>query len=365
MQDIKHQVQHLWDRYQKYAPAAFFIGGFLFDVLTLGRIDHWLTIVQQGTFLFLCGLFLSLMLFHEYRPLQVPRWLNGLWNYRIEILHFLFGGLLSAFTLFYFKSSSIFASFIFMLILVALLLVNELPRFHNLGLGFKFALLSLCVISYFSYVVPIGTGRVGFLPLLLTVLASGAVMAFITWLYAKKGLPVETLRRQVIRPSLLVMVVFLGLYWLRWIPPVPISVQYMGIYHSVGRDNEGRYTLSHERPWWRFWHHGDQKFLAQPGDRIFAFARIFSPTSFNDQVQLHWLMKDPRHGWQTMDKIQFPIRGGRDEGFRGYAYKSNYQVGSWRVQVETLDGHEIGRIYFTVETVPATEAPREFQTDLF
>ena len=56
------------------------------------------------------------------------------------------------------------------------------------------------------------------------------------------------------------------------------------------------------------------------------------------------------------------IIGGREEGFRGYGFKASYQPGNWKVQIETNDGREIGRIYFELEGVP--EAPRVFQADL-
>ena len=40
--------------------------------------------------------------------------------------------------------------------------------------------------------------------------------------------------------------------------------------------------------------HGDQHFLAQPGDKVYVFFRIFSPARFSDQVQMRWYWKDPR-----------------------------------------------------------------------
>jgi hypothetical protein len=42
--------------------------------------------------------------------------------------------------------------------------------------------------------------------------------------------------------------------------------------------------------------------------------------------------------------------------------KSNYQPGDWKLQVETTDEREIGRVYFNVETAP--EAPRNFEVDM-
>jgi len=146
------------------------------------------------------------------------------------------------------------------------------------------------------------------------------------------------------------------------IPPVPLSIPYIGVYHSVERTPEGDYRLGHERPWWRFWHHGDQWFRAQPGDRIYVFFRVFSPARFADRVQMRWYWEPGGRGWLLQDTIPIDIVGGRQEGFRGYGFKSNYQPGRWKVEVETMDSREIGRVYFTLESVPT--GPRELRVDV-
>ena len=142
------------------------------------------------------------------------------------------------------------------------------------------------------------------------------------------------------------------------IPPVPLSIPYIGVYHNVERTEAG-YRLAHERPGWRFWHNGDQHFRAQPGDRVFVFFRVFSPARFSDQVLLRWYWKDGARGWTLQDTIPIRIVGGREEGFRGYGVKAKYQPGAWKVQVETTDGREIGRIYFSIEEAPP--GPRSFR----
>jgi len=161
-----------------------------------------------------------------------------------------------------------------------------------------------------------------------------------------------------------VLVGFLASYLLRVIPPVPLSIPFIGVYHAVERTDEG-YRLSHERPWWRFWHNGDQWFRAQPGDNVYVFFRVFSPARFSDEVRIRWFWKPWRPGgpgWAAQDSIPIKIVGGRREGFRGYGVKANYQPGAWKVQVETTDGREIGRIYFDLETVGAV--PRVLTTEL-
>jgi hypothetical protein len=68
---------------------------------------------------------------------------------------------------FFFKSSSLLVSFYVLVILAFLLVANELNRFRALGLSFKFALLSICVLSFFASVSGfIGSmGIVVFMPL--------------------------------------------------------------------------------------------------------------------------------------------------------------------------------------------------------
>jgi hypothetical protein len=351
---------------ERRLAAGFFVAGFLFDVLTLGRIDSWLTIAQQAVYLAI----VTAILLHQLpgnrgqSPIsnveaaeEGNRALTPISRFYLEwrnaALHFLLGSLLSSYTLFFFKSSSLLVSFGFMAVLAGLLVANELPRFQRLGLPFKFALLGLCYLSFAAAVTPVATGSIGVFNFLLS-MALGALPLLVLgfWLRA---------RREVLVPLGAVLLVFLGFYFFRLIPPVPLSIPFMGVYHGVERTKEG-YVLTHERPAWRFWHHGDQWFRAQGGDRLFVYFRIFSPGRFADQVQMRWFWKDEKRGWALQDTIPIKIVGGREEGFRGYAFKTNYSFGDWKVQIETADGREIGRIYFDVQIAPQGE--RQFSAEL-
>ena len=59
-------------------------------------------------------------------------------------------------------------------------------------------------------------------------------------------------RNELLVPFGLMLILFLGAYLLRVIPPVPLSVPFIGVYHAVERTPEG-YRLSHERQRWAFW----------------------------------------------------------------------------------------------------------------
>ena len=358
---------------------TFFIAGFLFDIVTLGRIDSWFTIGQQAIYLLVISLILVQMLLAEAPAASAPaaaapapvtaaatapaaafatgpapapapagsrlrRWYL---EYRNPAIHFLLGALLSAYTLFFFKSSSLLVSFGFMGVLVALLVANESARFKALGLPFKFALLGLCYLAFFAYVVPVLIGQTGLAVFLLS-MAAGCVP-----LAAAAFLALPDRKGKVLVPLGCVLIAFLASYLLRVIPPVPLSIPFMGVYHGVERTDAG-YRLTHERPFWRIWHNGDQRFRAQEGDKVHVYFRIFSPSRFSDQVLMGWYRYEggPNgRGWVLQDTIPIKIVGGREEGFRGYGVKTNYQPGKWKVQVETTDRREIGRIYFSVESV--------------
>lgn len=342
-----------YSRHEGRVAAAFFAAGFVFDMVTVGRIDSWATIAQQALYLALI-LAALLQMFGEQFSAPRERWYS---RYRSPLVHFLLGALLNLYAIFYFKSSSLLVSFGFLGVLVSLLLANELKRIKTLGLPVKFALAALCFLSFAACVVPIAFGSIG-VGVFLTSMLAGSVPLAVAGFTAT---PRDAARRQILVPLGCVLVIFLAFYFFRLIPPVPLSVPFIGVYHNVERTEAG-YRLTHERPGWRFWHNGDQSFVARPGDRVYVYFRVFSPARFSDRLEMRWHWKDPARGWTLHDTIPIRIVGGREQGFRGYAFKSRYQPGDWKVQVETADGREIGRVYFSLTLAP--EAPRNFATEL-
>ncbi|MCB0378983.1 MAG: DUF2914 domain-containing protein, partial [Bdellovibrionales bacterium] len=285
-----------------------------------------------------------------------------LWKYHVELLHFLFGSLLSLYTIFYFKSSSLMSSFIFMFLLASLLVINEWPRFQKLGHSIRFAILALCITSYLIYLAPVATGSIGVGIFLLALAVSIAIYLLLFQAILRVHPNPEGIFVKILLPGLLVNLVLAGLYFTKILPPVPLSLKHIGIYHNITKQN-GHFVLSYERDWWRFWQSGAQTFIRREGDQIHCFVSIFSPTAFREQVKLIWLRKG-NEGWQKWDSISLPIVGGRDEGYRGYAQKSNFETGSWQVRVVTSDDRELGRIYFDVVDAESSRQ-RKWRQDTF
>ncbi|MCY1034871.1 DUF2914 domain-containing protein [Corallococcus sp. BB11-1] len=364
------RVQAFRAKYEKQEMALFFFAGFLYDVLTLSSIDDKQTMVQNFVYLaLLAGL---LMLEQRYTAdAEPPKLLAKVWRFREDAVHFLLGSLLSAFTLFLFKSSSGITPLLFLAVMFSLLVANELPRFRQLGPVIRVALFSLCVTLYFASLLPVLLSRVGWWIFTLSVaLGSGSIYGMLRLL--KRWRPDEkALLRTVAVPGFGAQAALLGCYFLGVIPPVPLAVQYSGIYHQVKRVSPGVYHLtSEQRPWWKvwtLWHHGDQDFTVRPGEQPVYFFRIFAPKGFERyRVRVRWYHDHPQKGWTQQGNgfLATVSSNGTEGGYRYYAQPGTTpKPGDWRVVLETEDGHEINRLGFTVTPDTRTE-PRPTTVDV-
>ncbi len=352
-------------KHKKWEPLVFFIAGFAFDAMLLHRIDDPLMLIHQAVYLSLCAFIIAWDLFGEVDRAEVPADSQGripklfakLWSYREGVLHFMLGTLLNVYTIFYFKSGTILSSLIFLALLASLLFVNEVRPKQVPKHILRNALFALCLISYLNVIVSIAAGSIGLL-VFIGALVCATALHFGFTAFLKRKLDPAKIRLQVQAPFVAILVIYALLYVTKVLPPVPLSVKHIGIYHGVTRV-EGGYQLEERGPEWRFWESGDQTFEANGGDKVYCFVQVFAPHGFRDQLKVRWRYHDPVHGWTAGDAIPLSVSGGRDEGFRGFTSKANYTMGDWRVQVETSDGREIGRISLTIKPGGSTlQSPR-------
>jgi hypothetical protein len=354
-----------------HSNVVMFVAGFLFDVLTIGRIDSRIDLAIQLLYLFAITSLIVLQHREERRRWTPPAPLRRLWTYNLEVLHFFYGGLLSAYVILYFRSSTGARPLVFFLMLVGLFVLNEMPQIRRAGHRLRLGLYAFCVLSFFNYFVPILVGRMnGWVFLLAWLLSLAVVWLLASWLAPPAGavergetprLPAASgeraaERRRLFAPGAIVCAVVAVLYLARLIPPVPMSVTFQGIYHEVRR-HPGGYTLVYERPhWWRRWRHDSRPFRAAPGDRVHYFMRVFAPARFSQQIFTRWERQDASGIWQTTNRIELPVvRGGRADGFRTFARKSNFEPGRWRVTAETDDGRALATVTFSIEPAAADE----------
>jgi len=346
-----------------YLPAIFFAAGFVFDILTLGRIDNIFNIASHGAYL-LATMFLLSVQIIGVKPGNNPGKIKSLFfDYQNEAVHFLLGALLNAFVIFYFKSGSFIKTFLLVIILLVLLIINEIEYFKRKGPALKVALFTISLSSFFIYLLPVAIGKTSGGIFLASLSCTGLVILLFWHLLLRYEVSFARLQAHLLLPGFAVIVLFVIFYAARIIPPVPLSLKQIGIYHNLERES-GKFYLYRMTPLWKIWSHGDQEFAAREGDRIYLFSRIFAPGGFKDKLYFHFQMLDKKKQWRTTDKIPLIIVGGRDEGFRGYAYKANYTAGQWRALVETAEGLEIGRINFQV-SMSAEPGQRTFYQEIY
>jgi hypothetical protein len=342
---------------KRNANVLFFIGGFIFDSLTMTRIDSTLDLVWQLGYM---GIITVLMV-AQVRQTQ-GRWtpsgkLARYWEYETEALHFCYGGLLSGFVVFYFKSTSFSRSLVFLSLIAVLMLANEMPQVRKWGTHVRLGLYAFCVVSYLNYLLPVLIGRMGWPIFILGwIIASVLTFQVMKMLARYADNPAQAFSRFTVSPTI-VLVLIMGLYMFKLIPPVPLSLRHLGIYRLVEKDGDRYRLVSRAVPWYRFWKTDNREFPARAGDEIYSFISVFGPRGFTHKIFIRWYVRDVvKKEWLTADRFPIPLTGGRADGFRGYMKKENFSPGHYRVDVETEDGRVLGSKSFEVTEDVSTEA---------
>ncbi len=330
-------------RHRKYGPLLAFIAGFVYDSVTLTRIDRWTDNMILLGYLLASGFLIAVLGRSERGRLRSPRLRRRL-DLMTSGVHFFLGGLLSSYVVFYFKSAAVGRSLIFVGLLLGLLLANEFFSHRLREVKLLVTLYFFCWSAFLTFFLPILMRRMSATLFVLStglgLILTGALLVAIygSW---REGL------RALAFPSLLCGGLLLS-YFANVIPPVPLALKEGGIYRSVRRVGARYEVVYGEPPRWLFWRHDEREFAYRPGEAIYCFAAIFAPTDFREGVLHEWQRLDERGRWVTTDRLAYAIVGGREQGYRGYTFKRRIELGRWRVEVRTREGRLLGRIPFEV-----------------
>jgi hypothetical protein len=358
-----------------FLPAFFFFAGVTFDTITLTRIDRLLDNLIILLYLTLLG---GLIVLTGRMGLKeasakvagsegmgspvLSNLVVRTRSYYPMAIQFLLGGLFSAYTIFYSKSASLTTTAVFFAVLVAFLVANEFLRSRLSQLPLLVSLYALVCFSFFTFFFPVVTGVMNTgIFLLGSILSIVVVVALVRGIY--KGLATSPSWAPALTtlPAVAVVVVLVGFYFLNWIPPVPLSLKFGGVYHKVEKI-EGRYHLTFEQDWYQFWKRSDNPLPAE--SRAYCFTAVFAPVRLNTTIYHHWQYRPfgarAAREYSTTDRVGIAISGGRETGYRSYTVKQRLAPGDWRVNVETEKGRVIGRVAFQV--LEQTEAPSELKT---
>jgi hypothetical protein len=268
--------------------------------------------------------------------------------YYPHAVQFLMGGLFSAYAIFYSRSATLTSTAVFFTLLVILLVGNEFLRDRLSNLRLLVSLYALVCFAFFTFFLPVMTGWMNTVVFLVGAGLSAAVTLRVVQLIYRNN--PERSRREAIgvtAPAFAVIGLLVGFYFLNWIPPVPLSMKFGGMYHEVKKSGD-RFELSYNRTWYQVWKRSDATFPAN--EPIYCFTAVFAPVALNTTVYHHWYFRpDSSKSYVHADKIPLNISGGREGGYRAYTFKQRLDPGDWRVDVEAEDGRIIGRVSVKVE----------------
>lgn len=337
-------------RNSKYAPIIFFIGGFIFDTLTLGRIDR----TYDLTVLCLHMTSLSITLY-LYNLADDGKWKNTFLERYEEYfplaIQFFFGGLSSAYVIYFSRSVSLSKTASFFVILVLLFMANEFLKKRISNKYLQFGVYFFISFTFFAFMIPV------FIKELNTgvFLISGAVslattLILLIFIYGKSPSTRSEIKLwKMIFIILAIYVVINLFYFLKLIPPVPLALDKGIVAHDISMNNNTYLVTYESEDSYVFWRRHKVNFSYTPGENIYIFSSIFAPTNLKESIFHRWRWhNETTNSWENVEDIGYEITGGRDGGYRGYTFKNNVKPGKWEVQVLTEEEQVLGVIGFNI-----------------
>lgn len=364
-----------------YFPAIFFLGGFAWDAFTIGRQVQQSDLMILSAYLLVAAIilaWLAKMSHHQFSnnntlieefPTHVQdsktliqdsnilieesstllqdqssshiqdlknanSWLNK-WKSRAPyfLLQFIFGSLLSALFIVYFKSASHWVALFWCLTLAGLLVGNEFLEEHYTWLPVSWSMFGLCSILLFNFLLPC---LVGSIHAIWFYLSTALGVALTHWLYNKTHKNAGK-----IIPVWLIAGFLMLAYSLDWIPPVPLVKQEV-VFGIDLQKNSNVYQIQIDHvAWWQPWKYLTSYLHLNQGEALYCVSAVFAPNGLSTKLYHRWQFHDPKRGWVTTSRIGFTLSGGRTKGFRGYTYIKKWQAGEWRVSIETEDARTL------------------------
>ncbi len=351
------RTKHFITTYERHLSSASLVVGFGIDNLTLQRIDLLFENIILFSYICIAGFSILLFNLHKGGVLR-GSFFNSLSTFLPLVIQFAFGGLFSGFVVFYSRSASLFTSLPFLAVLVGILIAGELIRGFYKRLSYQATVFFLALFSFLIFYVPILVKRMNAWVFLLSGILALCIFYILSRVLSRLVPHITSANRVSVQRGVggvfFLIVLF---YFTNILPPIPLSLKDVGVYHNVERTARG-YVLKQESLGFFDSLKLYEPVSFTPGSAIYVFSSLFAPTDLKTNIRHVWQYYDEEQGeWMTANTVSFPIRGGSDGGYRGYSLKQNVFPGKWRVQIATMSGQIVGVKKFRV--IPGT--PKGFE----
>lgn len=355
MRSYYYNVKNWITKHERKLASVSLFAGFILDALTLRRIDN---IYENSVFIsYFVIIGVSIFLINYIEAGKYEReWVGRMHPFLLLLIQFAFGGLFSAFSIFYFRSGSLLSSWPFIVILLALLVGNEALRKQYERLVLQVSFLFLALFFFVIFAVPVVLNSMGSLVFVLSgIIALALVLGYVYVLDRFIPERVVKSKRMIMYVITFLFLLVNLLYFTNLIPPIPLSLKNAGVYQSI-QQGGGKFVAQEERHTGLAFFQVFEDIHVKKGEPLYVYSAVFAPDNIRTTVVHNWRHFDPSIGrWVSTDRIPYTVIGGNDRGFRGYSKKTNLQEGQWTVNIETERGQVIGRVTFEVvydEKVP-------------
>lgn len=332
---------------EKWLTPIVLFGGFILDNLTLRRADLLAENILLA-FYFLLVL-VGVLLWHKLETRRIKTAQHLEYQSLIFLLtQFAFGGLFSSLTVFYIKSASFFASWPFILLLFGGMIATEYLKRHFTQFLVQLGTLYILLFAYFIMIVPLFIRSINTWVFLLSGVLS--LIAIFGYLLIFSGYVPKLMKGKEKYTLTVVGLIFMIInifYFSNIIPPIPLALKDSGVYQKVEKQEnnykfynfKNRFSLKDLK----------QEYTVPINSSIYFYSSVYAPLKFEQKIVHNWQKKNKKGDWVTISKVNFPIYGGNDAGYRGYSMSENITVGEYRVLVETDQGQVLGGKTFLVK----------------
>ena len=154
VRQLVHTIQNKFERYERHISSVTLVGGFILDNLTLRRIDKLFDVLVLVFYVILSGVCILGLGILDRKKEQGEQ--HDEWHFWLLMaLQFAFGGLFSAFFIFYTRSGSFASSWPFFIVLAGLLIGNEIFKARYSVLIFRVLIYFYILFTFSVLYVPI------------------------------------------------------------------------------------------------------------------------------------------------------------------------------------------------------------------
>ena len=285
------KVFHFLEKYENHIGVATLVVGFIFDNFFLTRPDNFRDNISFLVFISVAAS--SIILVNIFK--------KGIrHSISIFIMQFAIGGLFSMSLVFYARGATLQASWPFILMLFVYLIGNELFKKHYILITTQIGAFFITLFSYLIFITPVILHRMDEQVFLISGVVSLIIITFFVFiLYFINRQEILRSRKALFITIPTIFIAINIFYFTNLIPPIPLLMKDVGIYHFVERDSTGNYIVvgEAEKSFGFFRSIIVHKTADEP---LYIYSAVFAPVALNTTILHIWQFYDPtQKTWTT------------------------------------------------------------------